>query len=376
MRIGLNLLPCLPEVRGGWNYVSGIVAAVTGEDRTNSYVAFVSPVSRALVPKRDNVRVIEVQFDSRSRLRRVLRETFWLQTMARRHRIDLMHWFANTQALVNGVPGVVTVYDLGAFHNLTASSLIQRLYRRGMMRQTVRHARMLLPMSHATASDLATTLDVRAPMVVIPPALSPRFTVRSAAEVESFRSVHGLPSRFWLYVAHLLDYKNHSRLLHAYLALRRQGGERWPLVLRGDPSEPTTAAALEAEITSLGLDGHVRMLPELPIDALPLLYSAATALVFPSLYEGGGLPVVEAMACGCPVLASRIPSLVEYGGAAGVYFDPFDVAAIAMAMHSFQSDAAARTHARKAGLERARDFSQRVVGRTLVDAYQTAARQR
>jgi len=250
-------------------------------------------------------------------------------------------------ALTNAAPGVVTVYDLHSFRGLTTARLTKRLYARLMMRYAVRSASMLLPMSRATERELAEILDVGAvPMVVIPPAIDDRFRVCDQGEVHAFTIRHGLPTMFWVYVAHFLGYKNHLRLINAYVALRSQGHGCWPLVLRGDPSDTVVAAAVAAKVQALGLGNEVLFLPALNPNELPLLYSAASALVFPSLYEGGGLPVLEAMACGCPVLASRIPPVVEFADFAGTYFDPLDTKSIMQGMLDFQNSASLRKDSR------------------------------
>src|ERR1017187_8167885 len=109
----------MPEIGGGWNYIAGLMAALGEEDRENTYVAFVTDVSRCLVPELSNWVRVDCAVDSRSRPRRLLFEMTRLQALARQHRLDCMHWFANIQAPWNAVPAVVPMYDRQAFLNLS-----------------------------------------------------------------------------------------------------------------------------------------------------------------------------------------------------------------------------------------------------------------
>jgi glycosyltransferase involved in cell wall biosynthesis len=128
-----------------------------------------------------------------------------------------------------------------------------------------------------------------------------------------------------------------------------------------------------ATVERLGLQSHVMTLPPLRHDELPLLFSAATALVYPSLFEGGGLPVLEAMACGCPVAAARIPSLEEYAGDAAEYFDATELSAIEAAMAGVQSSVDGRERMRALGLARVEKFRAPYIVPRLLQAYRMAA---
>jgi glycosyltransferase involved in cell wall biosynthesis len=283
-----------------------------------------------------------------------------------------MHWFANTQALVNAVPGVVTIHDLRVFDNPVTFPQVRRLYLRLMMLITAKRAKILLPVSRSTASKLQNLLHVDpSRMVVVPVILPPNFVRSTPDAIAKFRAKYRLPNEFWLYVAHFYPHKNHIRLIYAYNQLKLSGVAPWPLILRGDPQGAETQVF--DLITRLGLEDHIILLPRLNDQEMPTLYSAATALIFPSLYEGGGIPVVEAMACGCPVLASNIPAVQEFAGDAALYFDPTDIASICEAMKIFQNSPQKREACRHLGLVRAAEFRpERVINR-LLQAYVKAS---
>jgi glycosyltransferase involved in cell wall biosynthesis len=371
LRIGFNLLHALPEVGGVWNYIANLVAALGRDDTTNEYVAFVTPVSAALVTPRANFRVVSIPIRSQVRAQRVLFENSALQVLAWRERIDCLHWFANARGIINVAPAVVTIYDLQPFFGYAAMSRAKRLFLQWRMRDTARRAAMLVPMSHATAADLQRMLGASPErMAVIPPVLEPVFRPPDAAAVSRIRDRFRLPPEFWLYVAHGYAHKNHGRLLEAYRAMRLANPQAWPLVLRGNPQPGSPT--LEELSARLGLGQHVIVLPSLTRDELPALYGAASALVFPSLYEGGGIPVLEAQACGCPVVASDIAAVREFAGDAAVYMNPGSVPDIKRAMMATAGDPSSRERMRQRGLERAADFKRIPVVRNLLDAYRRA----
>jgi glycosyltransferase involved in cell wall biosynthesis len=375
MRIALNFLHAMVEIGGGWNYIANLVSALGEYDDANDYLAFVTKESECLVPSRPNFKCFRVGIDPTSRVQRVIYENTWLQILINKYKIDCTHWFGNTEALINAAPGVITLHDMHAFRDFVHFSFAKRVYCRATMYQSCRRARLLLPISNSTAEEFQHFFGIKSDrIVVIPPIVSPKFRPRAGNETEVFRFKYRLPRNFWLYVAHILRYKNHLALLHAYHESKSRGVAMWPLVLRGDTKEEDTKAELMETISQLHLDHDVILLPRLREEDLPVLYSAATALIFPSLYEGAGIPVIEAMACGCPVVASKLPSVNEFAGAAASYFDPKDTLSITNAMVAFQTDSAGHEEKRRIGMLRAEEFRAQTVIKKVIDAYGRALR--
>jgi glycosyltransferase involved in cell wall biosynthesis len=371
MRIGLNLLHALPEIGGGWNYIARLVQALGDYDRKNEYAAFVTGVSAGLAPRQANFTLVPVRVQPGARWQRILYENTLLQGLAGRHQLDCLHWFANVHAIVNRVPSVVTIYDLQPFRELSQQPPLKRLFLRSMLRHTVRSSPRLLPMSQSTANDLERELGANpARLTVIPPILPDQFRPVNEDRVSAFRTQHRLPTNFWLYVAHFYPHKNHVRLLQSYQRLKELGVGPWPLVLRGD--DHGSLAEAMAIVVQLGLQHDVVLLPTLAESEMPTLYSAAAALVFPSLYEGGGMPLMEAMACGCPVVASTIPPVKEFAGDVALLFDHTDIASMASLMRAFQHDPEMRIKRRTAGLDRARTYRAEHVVDLLLEAYAMA----
>ncbi len=372
MRIGLNLLHAMPEIGGGWYYISRLVRALGENDRENSYVAFVTNKSVEIVPQVGNFEIVQIGINPVSRVERVLYENTRLQMAAWKYRLDLMHWFANTLSVLNSIPGVVTVYDLQVFENPHSFPWMQRTYLVNMFSHTIRRAALLLPMSEATAHSLCTILKACSERLrVIPAIIDGSFQPISDEKVNELRRKYSLPKQFWLYVAHFYPHKNHLRLVQSYHNLKLKGFTPWPLLLRGD--DHGDEKEIRRLVRELGLEKDVRFLSHLNEAELAGLYSAATAMVFPSLYEGGGMPILEAMACGCPVIAANIPAVREFAGEAASFFDPKDTASIEEAMSSFQLNGPkVRWKMRCAGLERCGEFRPRLVAYKLLKAYARA----
>ena len=226
-------------------------------------------------------------------------------------------------------------------------------------------------MSEATAADLRRRFDVDpSRLAVIPAVLNDSFKPADQAAVREGRSRLGFGEQFWLYVAHYTPHKNHVRLLQAYAQLKQQGFRPWPLVLRGDPRGGESL--IHEAVGRYQLDDDVVFLPILSPQDLSILYASASGLIYPSLFEGGGMPVAEAMACGCPVAGAAIPVVQELAGDAHLSI-PFDVSAMERTMMEFQRDEALRETLRQRGLMRVAGYRPESVVQTLLQAYACAA---
>jgi len=372
-RIGLNLLHALPEIGGGWTYIRNLVRVATTAMPDADVVAFVTNDSEALLPAGGRAEVVRVGLDARWRAARVAYENSLLYGTTRRARVDCLHWFANTVGILTPAASVVTVYDLLVLHAPERFPPVKRAYLTRMLRQTARRADVLAPMSPATGRDLHERLGVPEDrLVVVPNPVDPALRPAPATAVDVLRARYALPAAFWLYVAHAYPHKNHVRLLEAYADARRAlGAEAWPLVLRGDRLD--TDDSLTEAIGRLGLGAHVHFLPRLGDGEMPALYSAAGAVVFPSLFEGAGLPLVEAIACGCPVLSADIPAARDLLGATATYFTPTDVRGMAAAMVAYARAPGRRAADRARGIEIASRYSDGAVAEQLRTCYEAAA---
>ena len=193
-------------------------------------------------------------------------------------------------------------------------------------------------------------------MTVIYNGIDERFRqVPSVDATERVRYRYQLEHRFILYVGNIKPHKNLVRLIEAFAQLRAQRNDDLKLLIIGD--EISKWPALRQTVHARKLHKYVRFLGFLPDDMLAPLYRLASVFVFPSLYEGFGLPPLEAMASGTPVVTSNVSSLAEMAGDAAVLVDPYDVDAIAEGIRRALTDDTLAAHLREKGLARARAFS-------------------
>jgi len=252
-------------------------------------------------------------------------------------------------------PGVVTIHDLTPLLFPEMHHAKTRWSVRPFLRRTTEIAAAIAVDSAATERDVIERFPrSSAKTEVVPMGVSERFHPGTPDEITALRNELGFPGGYLLHVGTLEPRKNTERLIDSWLELRREDSSTPPLVLAGGRGWHTEA--LSAKIDGLQEMG-LRHLGRVDADQLPQLYRAATAFAFPSLYEGFGLPPLEAMASGVPVAASNRSSLPEVVGDAGILFDPEDERAIREALRKLLSDSSLRAEFAAKGLERAREFS-------------------
>jgi len=256
---------------------------------------------------------------------------------------------------LRGVPTVLTVHDLIFRRFPQYHKRLNYWYLDLAMPLYVRRADAIITISECSRRDLIAAYGVPPEKVrVIYEAAAPQFAPPAADEVARVRAQYGLPERFLLTVGTIEPRKNLSRLLEAFEILARQGEvEAWVIVGRPGWLYDDFFARLEAS----SCRDQVILTGFVPDEDLPAVNAAATVAVLPSLYEGFGLPVLEAMACGTPVVCSNVSSLPELGGDAARYFDPADVEAMVAALEKVLADGALRDEMRRRGLEQAARFS-------------------
>lgn len=375
MRIGLNLLHMHDGIGGVWSYVENLISALGELDKQNTYIVFVTRHSQCLVPDQKNFQKIVININPLNPWCRILYENTILHYDGWKYKIDCFHWFANVVSLFSVVPGLVTIHDLLPLRNPGSYSSIKHLYLKIMLNISAQRAKVILPVSHATALDVIQILKPKTDKLhVLPVIINDTFKPSQGGEIKKFKNRYKLPDKFWLYVANFYPHKNHTRLINAYADLKKQEGAPWPLVLRGDSGQDTgtTKALIKAEIKKFNLEKDVIWLPRLASSELPLLYSGASALIFPSLFEGCGIPVIEAMACGCPVAVSDIEAVKEFAGEAAFFFNGKSISNICSAMANLQNDKGLRGKLINKGIARAKFFSGKQMVEKLLVAYKDA----
>ena len=249
-----------------------------------------------------------------------------------RARPNLLHSLAFASPLLNPCPAVVTVYDL-SFKLMPERFLpAQRLYLSAFTAHSCRRARRVLAISESTKADVAHVFGIPLDKIdVAPPGVDAAFRPLPRSEIQAFRAAKGLPEKFILYLGTLEPRKNLNTLIHAF-ANQQSVISNHKLVLAG--AKGWLYADLFRLVQELKLESDVLFPGYLPADELSLWYNAASAFAYPSAYEGFGMPVLEALACGVPVVTSNVSSLPEAGGEAAWQVPPDDVSALTEALRA------------------------------------------
>ncbi len=271
-----------------------------------------------------------------------------------RHPPNVLFVPAHVLPLHCPVPAAVTVHDLGYLHYPKAHTPFQRRYLHWTTRRHAHAAQRIIADSQATKDDLIQHYHADAKRIhVVHLGVDPALKPATQAEIKAVKTKYGISDDYLLYLGTLQPRKNLPRLLEAFQQISR----RYPLKLVLAGGKGWLYNEIFAKTQSLGLDKRV-LFPGFiaPKDKAALL-SGASVFIFPSLYEGFGLPVLEAMACGAPVLCGNTSSLPEIAGNAALTVDPHNVEAIAQGLNSLLSDAALRQSLTAEGFKRVQDFS-------------------
>jgi glycosyltransferase involved in cell wall biosynthesis len=270
---------------------------------------------------------------------------------------DVIHGPAFFLRTKNGAKTVLTIYDLAfmLFPECYMKPSLEKLLRE--VPRCVQKANLIIAISQSTKEGLVNLLGISPQKIrVVPLAVASRFrVVEDEALKEGIRHKYALPSRFFLFVGLLNPRKNGVRLIQAYHRLRSERGLPYKLVFVG--ARGWLYENVLAQIEELGLEKEVIFTGHVADEDLPLIYNLAEALVYPSVYEGFGLPILEAMACGTPVITSNVSASPEVAGGAALLVDPYNVDQLAEVMYKVASQDELRAHLTRRGLKRVRDFS-------------------
>jgi glycosyltransferase involved in cell wall biosynthesis len=291
---------------------------------------------------------------------------------ARHHHLDVIHdpnGVAPFLGPARGAKRVVTIHDAFAYIYPQTHNRLDNWRFRWHLPSASRRASAVITVSESSRRDLMQYLHLPLEQVhVTPEGVDPRFVMTDLAAQQSVRDRYRLAGRYLLYVGGLNDRKNIARLLEAYARVCQYHPDV-TLVIAGKRQWQT--AGIEQTFQRLQLDDRVLFTGYVDDADLPALYSAAEAFVFPSLYEGFGLPPLEAMACGVPVITSNVSSLPEVVGDAALLVDPLDVNALANALTRVLTDTQLRADLRGKGFQRARVFRWDRTARDTLQIYQS-----
>lgn len=330
-------------------YILNLLRHLT-PDEDLRYLAMTGP---GALPEGIHLPVRQAQFETRHPMMRILWEQSLLPLELHRLGAALLHAPAFVGPLWAPCPQVVTILDLSFLRYPQYFRRGNRLYLRTFARASARRAAAILTISKFSAKEITTLLGVAPERIhAIYPGVEERFQPIAPDEVARFRAAQDLPERFILYMGTLEPRKNLITLVRAFARLQDSALH---LVLAG--AKGWNYEALFAEVERLGLHDRVHFPGYVPTATQALWYNAATMLAYLSNYEGFGLPVVEALACGTPAVVAEVSSLPEAAGDAALLTPPNDCEAIIACMRQILGDVTLRQSLRERGFRHAATFT-------------------
>lgn len=347
------------------HYIFQILCHLPGDDRFDYtvYTRLAEGIDGCAHLRRAGTRL-----PTENRLARIAWEQAVWPLRARRDGLTLMHSMAFATPRLAPCPVVVTIYDLSFIENPETFPVAQRRYLMAETAYSCRHAARLIAISESGQRDVHRLYGVPLDRIdIVRPGVADAFRPLPHDRVEAFRHQLGLPPTFILHVGTLQPRKNVLTLLDALAGLNRPDV---PLVLVG--GKGWFYDTFFERVEALRLADRVKFAGYVDDDDLPYWYNAAAVVAFPSLYEGFGLPIIEALACGTPVIAADTSSLPEAGGDLALYFDPRDPAGLAECLALVLDDPSFTLRTRAEGPVHAARFSWARAGEETAEVYSRA----
>lgn len=371
MRVLINALYLVSENLGGtWTYTSNLVSYVSGLRSNHEFVVLANPRTASSFELRgEKTKLLTIDLNVESRVKRVAWEQIMLPRLVRDLRIDVLHSTGNTLPLRLKQKRVVTVADLQYKKYPENIPVARRMYLNWFVPRSVRCADLVIAISQHTKESIVRHFGVpgQKVKVIYLAGLSGKDGYQALGSGEE----SGAQRPYLLSVGSSLPHKNLPRLIEAFAKVAPEIPH--DLVIVGEGFERRGILHQTLVDTGLAGSGRVQMRGFIQRGELLALYRRADAFVFPSLYEGFGIPAFEAMESGCPVVAANCTALPEVIGEAALFFDPESVASIAEVLRSVCRSSALREDLRERGRIRAKQFSWEKMAAETLQAYEEVA---
>lgn len=355
-RLGYDASALPPRLTGAGNYIVELLRALHRLDLPLDFRVFCTPSGRQQIglPEKTGFRYITVP--ALHPTLRLLWEQTRLPRLAKQHRLDLLHSPHYTRPLRLPCRSVVTLHDMTFFLFPELHTLPKRFFFPWMIRRSASSADALLAISESTRQDAIRLLGIDPGRIhtTLLAALPEHQPVSDPERRRAVRQRYNLPEQFILNVGVLEPRKNLPVLFQAFARLRSRFPE-YRLVIAGKPG--WMVEQIKSQLAALQLGDSVHFTGYVQAQDLPVVYNLAALSVYPSLYEGFGLPVLESLACGTPVITTNVSSMPEIAGEAGMLVPPGDIAALENALEKLLNNPDERERRSRLGLEQARQFT-------------------
>ncbi len=373
MRIGINALFLIPgKVGGSEVYLRNLICHLAKIDRRNEYILFTNRENYGTFQlSQPNFKEVLCPIKASFRPARALWEQFILPFQAKKYRIEVLHSPGYTAPLLAFCRSIVTIYDMNCFHCPEDFSKLTTFFLKLLVTLAARRSDKIITGSRNSKKDIVQILEIsESKTSVVYGAASSHLSALIAIESKATRKPrqrYGINNRFILTVSVSHPHKNLHRLIKAYDILCKKHQVDCQLVIVG--AKGRAQPALVSLVKKLSLGKRVIFTGWIPNEDLSFFYSQADLFVLPSLFEGFGIPILEAMAHGTAVVSSNSASLPEVAGRAALLVDPHNVEKIAEAMHRILTDETLRASLIKKGFNRASQFSWEKTARQTLEVY-------
>lgn len=376
IRIGIEAQRLFRKKKHGLEIVAlELIRHLQKVDKENEYIIFVrKDVDSGCIHETPNFRIRELKAISY-----VDWEQIQLPMALRQENIDVLHCTANTAPLFANVPIVITLHDIIFLEEIRFKGNYYQnfgnIYRRLVVKQVVKSAKKVLTVSEWEKQHIASKLpSIAQKLDVIYNAVDECFQKMAAENLVAIRETYKLPSKFILFFGNTADKKNTKNTLIAYSIYANETKSPLPLVLAGAFGD-----YLQQLITSMDFSNSVKeniqIVGYIPFELQPQLYNCASIFLYTSKRESFGLPIIEAMACGTPVVTSSTSSMPEVAGGAALLTDPENPTSIAEAINSIACNDATRNALIERGKARASQFRWSNTAEQMVNVYKQIAQQ-
>lgn len=346
-------------------------------DRENEYFILVKPdIDNKVLEETGNFHIIEVSGGPYP-----VWEQYYLPKALKKINPDILHCTSNTAPVFNDIPLVLTLHDILYMQRIdfTKGSWYQRfgnLYRRWIVPRVVHKCKKVITVSEFEKKEINNQFSLRPDLVqVIYNAYNPDFRpIVDQGKLQVYREKFHLPAQFILYLGNTHPNKNIRNMLKAMSILHSESDEKIPLVM--PDIDKTFLSQVLKEIGDPSLCDSIYLTGYVPNHELKYIYNLATLFVYPSFYESFGIPILEGMACGVPVIASNRTAMPEVAGGAAIIVDPEKPEEISQAMYQLLSDSNMYSRYKVAGLHRASSFNWRDTARSALALYEAVYQQK
>ena len=358
MNIGIDVSPAINQKAGIARYTYQLVSSLLELDKSNDYVLY----AFSSKPEQDVFKSERAQFRPHKWQPQLLKTYFLLLRLLNlsadsfTKEADIVHSTDFVLPVSKNKPSIITIHDLAFRRFPSFYTFKNRTYMNSMAKFSAKRADKIITYSDSTKKDVIKFLSIDEKKIsVIPLGVEDKFKPASEEEIKKIKADLGLPDNYIITLGTLQPRKNLEALIDAFARLKKDKAIPHKLVIVGEKG--WNNEKLLTKLAGLDIAEDIVLTGFIEDNQLPSLYSGATALVYPSLYEGFGLPVLEAMACGVPVACSNTSSLPEIAGEAALLFDPTDVDQIYSSIQKLLLDEKLRKTLGEAGIKRARQFT-------------------